>query len=263
MFVPLYDLNPTRSRPIVNYLLLAANLVAWGLELLLMGAWGPGVVTAGYGLLPLRLVRDPLGEAFTVLTSMFMHGSWAHLGGNLLFLYIFGDNVEETLGRRRYCLFYLACGAAAAAAQVIVDPLSRVPMVGASGAIAGVLGAYVVLHPRAAIVMLNTVLPLWLLTGPLVTFPAWMAIGMWFVLNLFGGLSSFGMGLGDGVAYFAHLGGFIAGLLLVRPSMRGRRRARTADWTGWHPPRRSHPRSDWRRSDAPHRDPWEPPGPWH
>jgi membrane associated rhomboid family serine protease len=259
MFVPLYDVNPTRTVPLVNYLLLGANVVAWGLELLLMGAWGPAVVTAGYGLVPLRLLEDPGGELFTVLTSMFMHGSWAHIGGNLLFLYIFGDNVEEALGHRRYALFYLLCGIAAAAAQVLVDPSSHLPMVGASGAIAGVLGAYLVLHPRAPIVMLNTILPLWFLLGITVVFPAWMAIGMWFLLNLFGGLGSLGMGFGEGVAYFAHLGGFASGLLLVRPWMLGRPKPEATAWAGWRlPPQHidSRPSSP---PEGPHRDPWYPP----
>jgi membrane associated rhomboid family serine protease len=258
MFIPLYDVNPTRQVPVVNFVLLGVNAAVWMLELVLTNVWAPGVVTAGYGLVPARLMADPTGELFTVFSSMFMHGSWAHVGGNMLFLYIFGDNVEEALGHGRYALFYLLCGVAAAVAQVLVDPFSHMAMVGASGAIAGILGAYLVLHPRAPIVMLNTVLPLWLLLGVTVVFPAWLAIGMWFLLNIFGGLGSLGMGFGDGVAYFAHVGGFVTGLVLIRPWMSGRSRPDAAAWAGWHlAPRKSPSSSDWPPGGR-RNDPWSP-----
>jgi len=244
--IPLRDLNPTRSTPYVNYLLIMVNVLAWLVQYSLMAS-GAFWVIPGYGLVPSRIATDPLGELFTVATSMFMHGDWAHIGWNMLFLYIFGDNVEDSVGHGRYLLLYFACGIAAAAAQVAVSPMSPVPMVGASGAIAGMLGAYVVLFPRAPISVLNPFLPLWLVFGPFILLPAWIIVGEWFLGNLFGGFFSLGGERGGvgGVAFFAHIGGFVAGLLLVRPTMRGRHRAEVTNWQGWRPPRRA-PRDVWR-----------------
>ena len=127
-------------------------------------------------------------------------------------------------------LFYLLCGVAAAAAQVAVNPASPVPMVGASGAIAGVLGAYMVLFPKAPIRVVNPFFPLWFLIGPIVLLPAWIVVGEWFLGNLFGGFFSLGGERGGGVAFFAHIGGFVAGLLLIRPTMSGRHRADAVKW---------------------------------
>lgn len=232
MFLPLADINPTARRPVVTRLVLITTVVAWIWQLGAMGAWGEQSVIAAYGLVPARWVGDPGGEVVTILTSMFMHGGLAHLAGNLLFLHIFGDNVEDALGRGRFLSFYLGCGALAALAQIAVDPASTVPMVGASGAVAGVLGGYVVLHPRAPILVLNGMILPW----PLLTFPAWLAIGLWFVLNLLGGVASLGMGHGGGIAYFAHLGGFAAGLVAIRLCMAGRSCRSVDPWAGWRPP---------------------------
>src|SRR5690606_24435746 len=146
-----------------------------------------------------RVAQDPTGEAFTVLTSMFMHGGWGHLGWNMLFLHVFGDNVEDALGHARYLGFYLLGGIGAAACQFFVNPASTIPMVGASGAIAAVLGGYVVLHPRAPVAVVNPILPLWLLMGPLIALPAWFVVGEWFFVNLIGGLGMLGRSEG-GVA---------------------------------------------------------------
>jgi membrane associated rhomboid family serine protease len=180
-----------------------------------------------------------------VFTSMFMHGNFAHLGGNMLFLYIFGDNVEDSVGHLRYVLFYLLSGIGAAAAQVLIDPSSQVPMVGASGAIAGVLGAYMVLHPRAPITVLNPP-PLAFFIGFFIEVPAWLVIGAWFVIQLLSGVGSLGGTEGGGVAFFAHVGGFLTGLLLVRPLHAGRPRQSRDDWSGWRPPERmSPPRRRW------------------
>jgi membrane associated rhomboid family serine protease len=234
--IPLRDLNPTRTTPYVNYLLIMLNVLAWLLQYSLMAS-GAFWVIPGYGLVPTRLIADPPGELFTVVTSMFMHGDWAHIGWNMLFLYIFGDNVEDTVGHGRYLLLYFVCGAAAAAAQVAVSPASPVPMVGASGAIAGMLGAYVVLFPRAPVSVINPIFPLWFLIGPIVLLPAWIIVGEWFIGNLFGGFFSVS-GEGGGVAFFAHIGGFLAGLLLIRPTMSGRHRAEALKWQGWRPPPR-------------------------
>src|SRR4029078_5985302 len=135
--------NPSRTTPFVTYLLIAVNVAVWLLEWWVTHQ-GVVWVIPGYGLVPARLRADPPGEAFTVFTSMFMHGGWDHLLGNMLFLWIFGDNIEDALGHFRFLIFYFAAGLSAAAAQVGIDPASTVPMVGASGAIAGVLGGYLV-----------------------------------------------------------------------------------------------------------------------
>jgi membrane associated rhomboid family serine protease len=251
MFIPLFDVNPHRGRPVTNYVLLGANLIAWLWQLGMQEMFGASAVVTSYGLVPGRLLGDPSGEVFTVLTSMFMHGGWAHLGGNLLFLYVFGDNVENALGHLRYFGFYLLGGVGAAAAQVFVDPSSAVPMVGASGAIASVLGAYVVLYPKAAVGMLNTVFLLWPLLGIVFYVPAWIAIGTWFLWNVVGGFSHMGLGYGDGVAYFAHIGGFVAGLLIVRLFAAQRSAGGVDPWEGW----REKPRST-RDGDGNMRGPW-------
>ncbi len=250
--IPLRDENPSRTFPFVTYALIALNVAVWLWELSLLGAGVP--VVAGFGLVPGRFASDPVGEAFTIFTSMFLHGGWQHLIGNMLFLYIFGDNVEDAIGHGRFGFFYLLSGVAAAAAQILVDPTSPVPMVGASGAIAGVLGAYLVLYPKAPVLVLNPVLPLWLLIGPFIVFPAWIVVGEWFAWNLWLGLASIDR-VGGGVAFFAHLGGFVLGLLAVRPLMFRRERRKSTRWDGWRAPpraRRVPPRDD----AGPRRDPW-------
>lgn len=238
--IPIRDENPTRTTPVVNYLLIAANIAAFVWEWLVIQRDGSSAIIAGYGLVATRLVADPLGEAFTVFTSMFMHGGLEHLGGNLLFLYIFGDNVEDSLGHARYIGFYLVCGVIAAAAQMLTGGLdSPIAMVGASGAISGVLGAYMVLYPRAPISMLNTIPLLWLFWGLFFSAPAWLVIGYWFLVsNLMPAVASLGIESVGGVALFAHIGGFLGGLLLIRPLVRKRPRRETSQWAGWRPPPR-------------------------
>jgi membrane associated rhomboid family serine protease len=249
--IPIRDINPTRTVPFVNYTLIVVNVVVYlGFSTL------PPWYDAGYGLVPVRLTQDPAGEFFTILTSMFMHANLVHLGGNLLFLHIFGDNVEDALGHGRYVAFYLLSGLGAGLAQVTVDPASTIPMVGASGAIAGVTAAYVLLYPRAPIAVLNPILPLWLFLGPTLIIPAWFVAAEFFVMNLFMGLQSLGMHSQGGVAFFAHLGGFVAGAVLLRPMRRGRRRVRRDAWAGWRPP----PRGPGAGGGSGHRrDPWVPP----
>jgi membrane associated rhomboid family serine protease len=242
--LPIGDRNPTQTTPFVNYALLALNLAVFAWQFSVMGRGGEAWLTPGYGLVPARLTLDPAGEAFTVFTSMFMHGGLMHLGGNLLFLYIFGDNVEDSIGHLRYVLFYLLSGIGAAAAQVLTDPSSQVPMVGASGAIAGVLGAYMVLHPRAPITVLNPP-PLAFFIGFFIVVPAWFVIGAWFVVQLLSGVGSLGGLQNGGVAFFAHVGGFLTGLLLVRPLHGSRPRLSRQDWSGWRPPERATPRGRW------------------
>lgn len=237
MFVPLRDENPTRRVPIINYALLGINILVWLWELTVAQS-GATWLTAAYGLVPRRFIGDPGGEAFTVMVSMFMHGSWAHVGGNMLFLYIFGDNVEDALGHWRYLAFYLLCGVAAAATQMFVDPSSTIPMVGASGAIAGVLGGYMVLYPRAPITVLNPIFLLWFVFGPVLVFPAWLVVGEWFLMNFFMGTGSLGLGSQGGIAFFAHIGGFLTGLLLVKPMRQIPSNASRRAWEGWRPPPR-------------------------
>jgi membrane associated rhomboid family serine protease len=232
--LPLRDRLPTRSPPFVNYVLIAVNVLAfiWTQALISVGgasARAKEIVAhdllMDWGLVPAELVNHPITALPTVFTSMFMHDptGWAHIGGNMLFLWIFGDNVEDALGHARYAAFYLLCGVGAAAAQVLVDPTSTVTMVGASGAISGVLAAYGSLYPRSPITVLNPVPLLWFVFGFFLELPAWVIILEYFVVNLFSGLTSLGVQQG-GVAFFAHLGGFVAGVLFVRLFMLGKAR---------------------------------------
>ena len=172
-----------------------------------------------------------------------MHGGVGHLAGNMLYLWIFGDNVEDAMGHVRYALFYLACGVIAAFAQVAMDPSSTIPMVGASGAIAGALGGYLILYPRAPVTVINPVPILWLFLGLFITLPAWFAIGTWFLPDI---LSVLVEQRGEGgIAFFAHIGGFIAGMLLVRRAVKGRPRIDRGRWSGWRPPPRGSSRGSW------------------
>jgi membrane associated rhomboid family serine protease len=234
--LPIADDNPTRTTPFVNYALLIANILAYVWQFVLESAGGEAWLVPGYGLVATRLANDPLGEAFTLFTSMFMHGGWIHLLGNMLYLHIFGDNVEDAMGHLRYITFYLVCGVAAGLVQVAIGPESTLPMVGASGAIAGVLGGYMVLYPLAAIKVLNPLPPLWLFLGLWFEVPAWVVAVVFFLLNLWSGVGQLGMDVGGGVAFFAHVGGFLAGLLLVRTAIAGRERADRRRWSGWRPP---------------------------
>jgi len=254
--IPIRDDIPSRTTPYVTYLLMAANVSVWLVEWVLLRG-GAGWVIPAYGLVPARLLADPFGEAFTLGTSMFMHGGWEHLLGNMLFLHIFGDNVEDALGRGRFLAFYFAAGLAAAAAQVAIGPTSMVPMVGASGAIAGVLGAYLVLYPRAPVIVINPVFPLWFVFGVFLVFPAWLVVGEWFVWNLLRGVASLGASGSGGVAFFAHIGGFVVGLLTIRPALVGRARRERQDrkWDGWRPPPQTRLRAG-QYQGGPRRDPW-------
>lgn len=178
-----------------------------------------------YGMTPyeithrVSLVPRAFPVILTLFTSMFLHGGILHVGGNMLYLWIFGNNVEDSMGRLRFIVFYLACGLAAGFAQIAIDPSSQVVTIGASGAIAGVLGGYLLLFPRARVTTL-------VFLGFFITFielPAIVVLAFWFIYQLFsGGISLFGGGFAGGVAYFAHIGGFIAGLLLIRLFTHGR-----------------------------------------
>jgi membrane associated rhomboid family serine protease len=234
--LPIRDINPTKIVPVVNYSLILANVVAflWAKSL-------PSWYEIGYALVPIRVLHDPPGEAFTIFTSMFLHADFMHLLWNMVFLHIFGDNVEDALGRFRYLAFYFVGGVAGAVAQHMIDPFSTIPMVGASGAIAGVLDGYLVLYPRAPVGLLNPVILLWIIMGPVLVLPAWAVVGWWFLGNVAGGLATLG-GHDAGTAFFAHLGGFIAGLLLIKPLVT-RTDAIDPTWTGLRePPRVARPK---------------------
>jgi membrane associated rhomboid family serine protease len=225
---PLHDDNPTLAVPVVTYGLVALNVAAW---VLLQGAGSEPFLTASVcslGLIPgelLGLARDglrvPLGENsvceihpdaanwLSPVISMFLHGGWFHLIGNMWFLWVFGNNVEDAMGRARFVGFYLLCGIGAAVAQMISNPASPIPMVGASGAIGGVMGAYASLYPHARVQML-------IVLGFYVTraaVPAFLVLGLWFLLQILGGIPSVAAE-GGGVAFWAHVGGFLSGFVL-------------------------------------------------
>ncbi|HEY1697002.1 MAG TPA: rhomboid family intramembrane serine protease [Polyangiaceae bacterium] len=211
---PLRDRLPTRSFPVVNYALIVANVAVFLLQL-------SGGVTEDYAFVPRRLFVDPVVGVETVFTAMFMHASLGHIAGNMLYLWIFGDNVEDAMGHVPYLLFYLVGGVCAAAAQTLVDPTTSVPMLGASGAISAVLGAYLFLYPRSPITVFNPVFLLWFFFGLFLSFPAWLVIGEFFVVNLWSALTTSAVG---GVAFMAHVGGFVGGVVLHRVFLLGRPR---------------------------------------
>ncbi|HEY3593263.1 MAG TPA: rhomboid family intramembrane serine protease [Polyangiaceae bacterium] len=239
--LPLRDRLPTRTFPFVNYLIIVANVLFFLWELALQGVGAGDVVEHEYGLIPYNLFHHPVLAAPTILTSMFTHGGWAHLGGNMLALWIFGDNVEDAVGHARYVLFYLLGGLVAAVTQMAINPESTIPMVGASGAIAAVMGAYLTLYPSSPITILNPFIPLWFFFGLFFELPAWVVAIEFFGVNLlsgWGSLHATGEAAG-GVAFFAHIGGFVAGLVLIHIFMSGRSRRQSEKWNGWRaPPRR-------------------------
>ncbi len=207
---PIGDDNSTRrSFPLVTLLLILANVVFFVAELGLGEAF-----IVQWSFVPRRFLADPTGDLATLFTSMFMHAGWLHIAGNLLYLWIFGDNVEDRMGHGRYLFFYLLCGIAAALSQFVVGPGARVPMIGASGAISGVIGAYLLLYPQARIL---TFVPIFILFY-LVEIPAYFFIGFWFFLQFLQGTAQFAVGrlAEGGIAFWAHIGGFLGGVFLVQ-----------------------------------------------
>ncbi|HET6580437.1 MAG TPA: rhomboid family intramembrane serine protease [Methanoregula sp.] len=204
------DNSGRRLAPYVTYTLIALNLLFFLVELI-----GGDVFIETWACVPARFMADPGGDFFTLITSMFMHAGWVHIGGNMLYLWIFGDNVEDRFGHLRFLVFYLICGIAATFAQLAFSLGSGVPNLGASGAIAGVLGAYLVLFPKRQVTVL---------LGYYVTrMPALVVIGFWIVLQFFNGIGSIVVSTDTGgVAYMAHIGGFITGLVLALV-LRGKR----------------------------------------
>jgi membrane associated rhomboid family serine protease len=232
--LPVRDHLPTRTIPLVNYALIAANIAVFFLELsAFANGQPPEAVTRAWGLVPAHFFADPIFAAPTIFTSMFVHASFLHVGGNMLFLWIFGDNVEDAMGSVRYFVFYLLGGVCAALAQAVSDPSSTLPLVGASGAIAAVLAAYAVLYPRSPITV-------WVFFIFFLDFPAWFVIALFFLVNLWDAFTNTAQG---GVAFMAHVGGFIGGLVLVRLFMAGRGRLDNyALWQRWA---RRHYRDVW------------------
>ena len=232
---PIRDHNPSGRTPFVTYALMAINIVVFlSYFPLLDDPRSEYDFYMTWALVPVRLANGE--ELQTLLTSMFLHGGWWHLAGNMLFLYIFGDNVEDEMGHLPFVLFYLASGAAAGVAQVWIAPGSLVPMVGASGAIAGVMGAYLLLYPKAKV----DILLIFIVFFRIIPVPAWIMLALWFGIQFVGGIAS-DPNLG-GVAYWAHAGGFVAGLVLCIPFWL--RRGATAFWrrNEGHPP---HPEAEY------------------
>jgi len=195
------DNSARRTTPVVTYALIALNILFFFVELS-----GGEAFIMKWSFVPSRFLAHPAADFPTLFTSMFMHAGWVHLGGNMLYLWIFGDNVEDNFGHAKFIVFYLLCGLAATFAQLVFSLNSNVPNLGASGAIAGVLGAYILLFPRGQVRVLQgqTVIPV----------PALMVIGLWIVLQFFSGIGSIANAAEGGVAYMAHIGGFVAGLVL-------------------------------------------------
>ena len=208
--IPLYDTARTRRLPIVTWLLIALNVVIFMYEIGLHPAGLEGLVRT-WGLVPVRLLARPQAEWITILTSMFLHGGWIHILSNMWILMIFGDNVEERMGGVRYLTFYLLSGLAAGLLQSFLMPASDEPMIGASGAIAGMLGAYLILFPHARVASLVPILFIF----TVIHVPATLFLLLWFVSQLFSGWLSLGGAGGSGVAWWAHVGGFVFGLLAV------------------------------------------------
>ncbi len=227
--LPLQDTIRARDMPVVNWVIIGANVVVFLLEATL----GPRQLTAfmtRYGVVAQRfLAVGSLDQIATLFTSMFLHAGWFHLLSNMWALYIFGDNVEDRMGHLRYLLFYLLCGAVAGLAHIYSGPVSRIPSVGASGAISAVLGAYLLLFPKARVL---TLVP-WFFFFNVIEIPALLYLGFWFASQLFNGL--FSLAVADticcygGVAWWAHVGGFVAGVLLVKVFERRR------SYPQWHP----------------------------
>ena len=227
---PYKDDNPTETPAVITVAIIIANVLVF---ILVQGAGAAGPLARSvceFGLIPgeiLQRARPGSGielapgmichvqavpKYWTVITSMFMHGGWFHLIGNMLFLWVFGNNIEDAMGHGKFLIFYLLCGVAAAAAQTFISPQSVVPMIGASGAISGVLGAYILLYPRVRVHTL-IILPIYITT---VTLPAYVMLGYWILLQVLSGLGSLSELDKGGVAFFAHVGGFVTGLVLVR-----------------------------------------------
>ncbi len=219
MFIPLKDEHPTRIIPVVTLVIIGMNLLGFFMELGAGSEFARGKLIHGLGAIPIRFTQDvgPLPDFFlprwtTLFTSLFLHAGWLHLGGNMLYLWIFGNNIEEHLGHGKFLLFYLLSGLVATGTHILFNPDSPIPVIGASGAIAGVLGAYLILFPRHQVVTLA----FFFYFIQVIRVPAVFILGFWFIIQIFRGTLSLGAADASGVAWFAHIGGFVTGLLLIR-----------------------------------------------
>jgi len=230
--IPLKDENPTSTRPVVTVGIIAVNVFVYGYTVMLGPGPGEGLVYS-LSMVPARFFGPGgaswLPAIYTPVSSMFLHGGLLHLAGNMIFLWVFGDNVEDRLGHLAFLAFYLACGVAAAFAHAAANPGSTLPMVGASGAISGVLGAYILMFPRARVWTFVFLFVIW----QVIRIPAAVVIGVWIVLQLLFGITELGRQSG-GVAWFAHIGGFFAGAALAwilgRAGVRAGRGTKRASW---------------------------------
>ncbi len=208
--IPLYDTVRTRKFPLVNLILIIGNVIAFVYELQLSPSALERFIFT-WGMVPARLLSDPTTAWITIFTAMFLHGGWFHLLSNMWFLYIFGDNVEARMGGVRYLSFYLLSGVAAVLLQAYILPTSQVPMIGASGAIAGVLGAYLISFPRSRIASLVPILFIF----TIIEVPAVIFLVFWFVSQLYSGLFAMQGANASGIAWWAHIGGFLFGVIMV------------------------------------------------
>lgn len=228
MFFPIHDDNPRRRTPVATVSIIGITVAVWFFVQQAGAGFAHARALCDLGLIPgeltgravgaiaplgdhLACIVDPHPAWYTVLTSMFLHGDWFHIIGNLWFLWLFGDNVEDAFGALGFAAFYVICGVVAAMAQVVIDPASPIPMVGASGAISGVMGAYVVLYPHVRVRVI-AILIVFLMTFRL---PAIVMLGYWFLLQLLGALPQLGAGTSAGVAFWAHVGGFVTGVAVA------------------------------------------------
>jgi rhomboid family protein len=222
MFIPLKDLNPRQTYPVVNTLLILSNVIVFLYELTLTHRQQQ-VFELANATIPnhIRLALNGHGSLeaalLTILTSMFMHSGFMHIAGNMLFLWIFGDNVEDYFGHFPYLLFYFACGIGSGLAHIIFNFNSPLPALGASGAISGVMGAYIVLYPRARVLTLVFIF--------FIPIPAFIILGYWFLLQFLAGVSSVGAVATGGVAWWAHIGGFIMGMVITGLSLGDRKQS--------------------------------------
>ncbi|WBU58425.1 rhomboid family intramembrane serine protease [Paracoccus sediminicola] len=234
---PIRDHNPSERTPYVTIALIAINIVMF----LLTASWAGGMVRLWEDLALYPVAVTNGANLWGLVSHMFLHAGIFHIAGNMLFLWVFGDNLEDQMGHLGFLLFYLACGLAAAGAQIAANPSEGIPMVGASGAVAGVMGGYLLLFPKARV----DVLAIIIIFIKVFTIPAWVMLGLWFLFQIFGSFSLMGS---DGVAYWAHAGGFLAGIVLTAPLFL--RRGATGFWdrTEGHPP---HPEAKYPRSRIP------------
>ena len=216
-FFPLFDNNPTGRRPFICWTILILCILGFFWQLSLAGSASKYSLYQ-FGFVPALVLSDATLPAdlavvpawMTIFTSMFLHGGWMHIGGNMLYLWIFGDNVEDAMGSLKFVIFYALCGVAAAFAQGIIDPESTIPMIGASGGIAGILGAYIMLHPKASV---RTFILIFVFIR-FINLPAWLVLGVW-IAGQFVAVPQALAGNEGGVAYMAHIGGFLAGMALI------------------------------------------------